>query len=61
MAMRFQLYRRATLRGMKWFWRLRAKNGEIVAQGEGYSRLIDAMRAIALVQSSGTAIVEEPS
>jgi hypothetical protein len=30
----------------KWRWRLIGANGEIVAQGEGYTRKADAYRAV---------------
>jgi uncharacterized protein YegP (UPF0339 family) len=35
--------RQRFVRGPLWYFRIRAKNGEIVAQSEGYSRRIDAM------------------
>lgn len=61
--MRYQLRRRLTLRGHRWFWHLRAGNGEIVAQGHtrGYSRRIDAVATVELVRASGPAnsIIEE--
>lgn len=57
--MRFVVFRRLTLFGRKWFWHLKAGNGEIIASGEGYSRKADAIRAIELVQGSGVAVVEE--
>ncbi len=49
---RFQIYRRLTIRGHKWFWRLRStKNGQIIATGgEGYSRRIDATEAVARIR-----------
>lgn len=46
---RFEIYMGGMFR-RKWFWRLRAGNGEIVAQSEGYSRKIDAIRTIESVQ-----------
>lgn len=48
--MRFQLYRRLTLRGYRWYWRLRAANHEIIAQSEGYARKADALVSIELVR-----------
>ena len=33
------------------YWRLRAKNGETIAQGEGYARKADALKAVKLIQS----------
>lgn len=47
--MRVQFYPRLTLRGRRWFWRARARNGEIVAQGRGYHRLVDAQHAVDLL------------
>jgi uncharacterized protein YegP (UPF0339 family) len=41
--MRIELFSRKRLVGRpRWFFRIRAGNGEIVAQSEGYSRRIDA-------------------
>lgn len=41
---RIELYRRLTLRGKRWFWRVRAYNGNIVAiGGEGYHNFTDAL------------------
>jgi len=57
--MRFTLRRRLTIRGFKWSWNLKARNGEIIAQGESYSRRIDAVRAIELVQASSMAVIDE--
>ena len=57
--MRFTLRRRLTIRGYRWSWRLKAGNGEIIAHGESYSRRIDAVRAIELVQGSGIAVIDE--
>lgn len=58
--MRFVLEPRFTMRGRRWFWRLRARNGEIIAQGHtrGYVRKIDAERAIELVMGSHFAKIE---
>lgn len=41
-----------------WGWRLKAKNGETVASGEGYKRKADAVHAVKLVMASGEASVE---
>lgn len=43
----------------QWRWRLRAKNGEIIASGEGYNDKADCEHAISLVKGSATAPVEE--
>lgn len=51
--MRFELYRDA---GGQWRWRLRARNGEVVADsGEGYVRREDCEHGIALVRQSAEA------
>ncbi len=48
--MRFELYRDA---GGQWRWRLRARNGEIIAEsGEGYVRREDCEHGINLVRQS---------
>ncbi|MDP4024422.1 DUF1508 domain-containing protein [Methylobacterium sp. NEAU 140] len=53
--MRFELYRDA---GGQWRWRLRARNGEVVAEsGEGYARREDCEHGIALVRQSTEARV----
>lgn len=40
--MKIELFRRLTLFGWKWYFRVRASNLEVVAQSEAYSRKIDA-------------------
>lgn len=59
--MKFELYPRLTWRGRRWFWRLRARNGRIVAVGEGYRHRLDATEAISLVRAAATAPLEELS
>lgn len=49
---RFQVFKRLTLFGYRWYWHLRARNGEIIAHGEGYRNKVDAMRAVDLVCST---------
>ena len=58
--MRFVIFPRITLRGRRWFWHLKAGNGEIIAQGHtrGYSREIGAEHAITLVMGSRGAVIE---
>lgn len=51
--MRFQVYSRLTLFGRRWYWRLRAANHEIIAQGEGYVNRLDCVKAVNLVRSTG--------
>lgn len=57
--MLFEIYRRVGLRGVRWYWRLRAANHEIIASGEGYKHRDDCEDAISLVQSSGNAPLVE--
>lgn len=51
--MRFQIYSRLTLLGRRWYWRLRARNGEMIASGEGYNRKEDCRHAVSLVRQTG--------
>lgn len=39
----------------QWFWHLKADNGEVIAQGEGYQSKTDVLRVIDLVRMSGFA------
>jgi uncharacterized protein YegP (UPF0339 family) len=54
--MKFELYKS----GIYWYWRLRAANHEIIAQGEGYHNRQDAINAVNLVMdtSRSTTFVE---
>lgn len=38
-----------------WYWRLKATNGEIIAQSEGYTTKANATHAIALVKAASIA------
>ena len=38
-----------------WFWHLKAGNGEVIAQSEGYTSKQSCLEAIKLVKSSGNA------
>ena len=51
--MKIEIYARFSLKSFKrqWYWRIRAKNGEIVASGEGYVRRIDALGVVALLKA----------
>lgn len=55
--MKFEVFHRRNLLGkMRWYFRIRAENGQIVAQSEAYSRKIDAMSTIqSLRQNVGVA------
>ena len=52
--MRFQMYSQRGLFGRRWYWRLRAANNEIIAQGEGYRNRADCLHAIDLVKGTGS-------
>ena len=42
--MQIELYLRLTIRGRRWFWRVRAANNKIVATGgEGFHNFMDAV------------------
>jgi uncharacterized protein len=41
----------------QWYWRLKAANGEIIAQSEGYINKADARHAITLLKASASAPV----
>ena len=43
----------------EWRWRLKAKNHETIASGEGYKNKSDCQHAIELVKSSSGAPVHE--
>ncbi len=61
--MKIEMFSRRNLIGRKkWYFRIRAGNGEVVAQSEAYSRRIDAMGTVqAIRQDVGTAEVVELS
>lgn len=51
--MRIEMFSRrwAYFGGLKWFFRIRAANGEVIAQSEAYSRKIDAMSTVRLLRA----------
>lgn len=52
--MTFQIFRRLGLFGRRWYWRLRAGNGEIIAVGgEGFHNLVDVKNIVAQIQRNG--------
>lgn len=53
--MRFTIWK---IKNGNWAWRLKAKNGEIIATGESYKRKIDAVNVVKLVMACGEATVE---
>lgn len=49
--MKFEIYTKTTWLGRReWRWRLRARNGEIVASGEGYTSKRRCVEAVELIQ-----------
>lgn len=49
--MHFEVYStKKPFRRKQWHWRLRAKNGKIIAYGESYNNKEDCFAAVALVQ-----------
>ena len=59
--MKFELFHRRNMLGKRrWYFRIRAENGQIVAQSEAYSRKIDAMSTVQSVrQNVGAAEIIE--
>lgn len=54
--MKFEIYSRRTLRGKRWFFRIRAKNHKILAQSEGYYNRDDAVdTCIVIMEQAHTA------
>ena len=58
--MKFEIYKG---RNGKWFWRLKAKNHETIANGQGYSKKADCLHVIRLIKRTTKAelvdLVEE--
>ena len=44
--MKIEVYRRLTLRGRRYFFRMIARNGEIVAASQSYANLKDAQDTV---------------
>lgn len=40
-SLRIEIFSRRSLFGKRWFFRVRAKNGEVIAQSEGYQNRFD--------------------
>lgn len=51
--MKFEYWQ--SLTNQNWYWHLRAANGQIIANGEGYVDKVDCLRAIDLVKSTTAA------
>lgn len=57
--MKFQIFSRLTWRGKRWFFRIVAKNGEPVAQSEGYQNRGDCVAtAHAIRRDCFNAVIE---
>ena len=57
--MKFTIYKTRT---RLWRWRLRARNGEIIAHGESYKRRKDCFKAIYLVRATdATTTIDFPN
>lgn len=54
--MKFEVYQQAVgVQAGQWRWRLKAANGETLAQGESYRDSRDCLHAISLVRATGLA------
>lgn len=54
MKARFEVYQSAA--DEKWYWRLIARNSQIVAQGQGYTRERDCWRAVHRIKAIAKAV-----
>lgn len=51
--MKIEVFHRRNLLGKKrWYFRIRAENGQIIAQSEAYSRRIDAMSTVQSIRQN---------
>lgn len=48
--MHFKIFPRWTLLGRRWFFHLKAKNGRIIAQSEGYANRLDCLQTVQTIQ-----------
>lgn len=48
--MKIELFPRLTWRGKRWYFRVKAKNGEIIATSEAYHNLADARKTAQLLR-----------
>lgn len=46
----FEVFKRTTLFGKRWFFRFRGANGEVMLQSQGYTRMANAEHTIAVLQ-----------
>lgn len=58
--MTFEVFRRMTFRGRRWFWHLKARNHEIVCSGQssGYANKGDVLRIIDKIAAVDTAEIK---
>jgi uncharacterized protein YegP (UPF0339 family) len=56
--MKFVIFRRLTVRGRRWFFHLKAANGEIVCQSEAYTSKAGALNGIEAVKHCQSSKVE---
>lgn len=49
--MRFQIRSALTLLGRRWYFRGRARNGEIILQSEGYRNHADCLAAVEYIRA----------
>jgi uncharacterized protein YegP (UPF0339 family) len=56
----FEIFRRVTWRGKRWFWHLRARNHEIVCSGQssGYANKGDVLKIIDKIAAVDTAEIK---
>ena len=58
--MNFEVFRRMTFRGRRWFWHLKARNHEIVCSGQssGYANKGDVLKIIDKIAAVDTAQIK---
>lgn len=58
--MTFEIFRRTTWRGRRWFWHLKARNHEIVCSGQsvGYANKGDVLKIIDKIAAVDTAQIK---
>lgn len=47
---KFEIFSRIGIRGRRWYFRMKAPNGEIIAQSEGYKRIEDAQKTVQVIK-----------
>ena len=58
--MKFKLFRKITFFGPRWYFRLVATNGKIIAASEGYRNEADARSTIASIRKNAAYARVEP-